>query len=386
MKASRVLVAVLILAGLTWSVHRYLWARLVRDPAWPEPWFKVLTLLLVALALLLPVTFVAIRHAPRSLNVPLSWVVYTWMGLVLYLFLITVVSDAARGIAAMLGALPKDAERRHMLARAVAAGIGGISTLLGFGGALNVARGFAVRSVRIPLASLPPHASGYVIVQITDVHIGPTIGFEFLSHVVRETNALAPDMIVITGDLVDGSVEQLRQLVEPLRQLVAKDGVFFVTGNHEYYSGADEWIAHLTSLGIRVLRNERVDIRGLFELAGVDDASAGSMLPHHGQDVARAAMGRSSSRPLVLLAHQPKALKDALAAKVDLQLSGHVHGGQLIPFNWLARLDQPFVAGLHLVEKTWLYVSTGTGYWGPPMRVGTVAELTRIELVAEPAA
>jgi predicted MPP superfamily phosphohydrolase len=382
MKISRVVVALLILATVTWSTHRYIWARLVRDPAWPAPWFKVLTVVIVALAGLLPLTFLAMRYAPRWINVPLSWVIYSWMGLVLYLFLLTVLSDAGRGIAALLGQLPTEPVRRQALARAIAAGVSGVSVLLGLGGMINVARGFDIRRIRIPLARLATNASGYVIVQMTDVHVGPTIGDTFLSEVVRETNALSPDMVVITGDLVDGTVEQLRKLVEPLRGLVARDGVFFVTGNHEYYSGADEWIAHLTSMGIRVLRNERVDIRGLFELAGVDDASSAGMLPGHGQDVGRAAAGRSPSVPLVLLAHQPKAVKHAAAANVDLQLSGHVHGGQMIPFNWLARLDQPFIAGLHLVERTWLYVSTGTGYWGPPMRVGSVAELTRIELVA----
>ena len=238
-----------------------------------------------------------------------------------------------------------------------------------------------MRRVRIPLAKLPKSASGYVIVQLSDVHVGPTLGREFVESIVRETNALAPDLIVITGDLVDGSVDQLREHVAALRDLKARDGVFFVTGNHEYYSGADAWIAHLGTLGVRVLRNERVDVRGLFDLAGVDDASSAGALPHHGQDVAKAAQGRDPSRALVLLAHQPKALKDALAAQVDLQLSGHVHGGQLVPFNWLVRLQQPLVAGLYLVEKTYVYVSTGTGYWGPPMRVGSGSELTRIELV-----
>ncbi|MBV9946940.1 MAG: metallophosphoesterase, partial [Myxococcales bacterium] len=131
-----------------------------------------------------------------------------------------------------------------------------------------------------------------------------------------------------------------------------------------------------------VLRNERVAIRELFDLAGVDDASAHRMLAGHGQDVAGALRGRDPSRPVVLLAHQPKALRDAVAGAVDLQISGHVHGGQMVPFNWLARLDQPVIRGLHLVEQTWIYVSTGTGYWGPPMRVGPGAELTRIELVA----
>jgi predicted MPP superfamily phosphohydrolase len=189
-------------------------------------------------------------------------------------------------------------------------------------------------------------------------------------------------MIVITGDLVDGSVEQLGELVAPLRDLRARDGVFFVTGNHEYYSGADSWIAHLRTLGVRVLRNERVSIRDAFDLAGVDDASAHRMLPDHGQDVTKALAGRDPSRAVVLLAHQPKALEEARRCDVDFQISGHVHGGQMIPFNWIARLDQPVISGLHLVERTWIYVSTGTGYWGPPMRVGSGAEVTRIELVA----
>jgi predicted MPP superfamily phosphohydrolase len=236
--------------------------------------------------------------------------------------------------------------------------------------------------VRVPLAKLAQEHSGYSIVQLTDVHIGPTLGREFLEGVVRAANDLAPDMVVITGDLVDGSVEELGPLVEPLARLRAKDGVFFVTGNHEYYSGADAWIAHLRTLGIRVLRNERVPVRGAFELAGVDDASSGRMLPGHGEDVARAVSGRDMSLPLVLLAHQPKTLHAAKAAGVDLQISGHVHGGQMVPFNWLAKLDQPVVSGLHLIEKTWIYVSTGTGYWGPPMRVGSGSEVTHIELVS----
>jgi predicted MPP superfamily phosphohydrolase len=375
-------VAAALVSALTWLMHRYVWARLVRDPQWPAPWGKVLTIAIVVLAVLVPLAFLAMRWLPRDANAPLSWVVYVWLGFALYLFLLTVLGDAGRGVAALLGALPKDPERRVFLSRVIAAGVGAAAGLIGVGGMVNGLRGFDVRRIRIPLAKLPKHASGYRIVQMSDVHVGPTIGRDFVEAVVREANALAPDMVVITGDLVDGSVEQLRHLVAPLADLRAKDGVFFVTGNHEYYSGADEWIAHLATLGIRVLRNERVEVRGVFDLAGVDDASAARMLPHHGQDVARAVDGRDESRALVLLAHQPKALPHAVAAGVDLQLSGHVHGGQMVPFNWLARLDQPLVAGLHRVETTWVYVSTGTGYWGPPMRVGPGAELTHIELVS----
>ncbi len=378
----RMLIFVVVFSALLFLMHRYVWARLVRDAAWPAPWGRGLTVLVFGLAALIPIALPAMRFTPRFVNAPLSWVVYTWMGFMLYLFLLTVLGDAGRGVAALAGVLPKDPQRRRMLARAIAVGVGVVSGALGVGGMINVARGFVVRRIRVPMAKLPEHLSGYRIVQMTDVHVGPTIGRDFVSSVVRATNALAPDMVVITGDLVDGSVEQLRDLVEPLRDLRTKDGVFFVTGNHEYYSGADAWIAHLGTLGIRVLRNERVDIRGAFDLAGVDDASSGRMLPHHGQDVAGATAGRDPARALVLLAHQPKAFKHALAANVDLQLSGHVHGGQLVPFNWLVRLDQPFIAGLHRVRDTWVYVSTGTGYWGPPMRVGTGAELTHVELVS----
>ncbi len=370
------------MSALVFFLHRYIWARLVRDPAWAAPWGRGLGIAIVVLAVLVPLAFVAMRALPRWINAPLAWVVYCWLGLVLYLFLLSVLTDAGRGVAALAGVLPEDPERRKALARTLAAVIAGGAGLLGIGGAANVARGFDVKRVRIPLAKLPKSASGYAIVQLTDVHIGPTLGRAFLESVVREANALSADMVVITGDLVDGTVDQLRDLVEPLRDLRAPDGVFFVTGNHEYYSGADAWIAHLKTLGVRVLRNERVPVRDAFDLAGVDDHSAASALKGHGQDVPGALRGRDASRAVVLLAHQPKAISDAKPLGVDLQISGHVHGGQLVPFNWLARLQQPFVHGLHRAGDTWVYVSEGTGYWGPPMRVGTRAEVTHIELVS----
>lgn len=381
MSVSRILIALGIVSAVVYGLHRYVWARLVRDPAWPAPWPRALAVAIVVLAVCIPLSFVAMRALPRTVHAPLAWIVFTWMGLSFYLLLFTALGDAARGVASLAGWLPADPDRRVVLARGLAAAVGGAAALLGVGGALNVARGFEVKKVRVPLAKLPASASGYRIVQMTDVHVGPTIGRDFIESIVRESNALAPDMVVITGDLVDGSVEELGHLVAPLRDLVAKDGVYFVTGNHEYYSGADAWIAHLATLGVRVLRNERVTIRDAFDLAGVDDHSAASMLPHHGQDVAGALAGRDPSRPIVLLAHQPKAIDAARAGGVDLQLSGHVHAGQLAPFNWLVRLDQPFVQGLYRTGDTWIYVSPGTGYWGPPMRVGSRSELTHIELV-----
>ena len=175
---------------------------------------------------------------------------------------------------------------------------------------------------------------------------------------------------------------ELAEHVQPLARLVAKDGVFFVTGNHEYYSGADEWIAHLRGLGVRVLRNEHVSVGGDggFDIAGIDDASSHGN--GHGPDLRKALAGRDEARACVLLAHQPKGIELADALGVDLQLSGHTHGGQMIPWNFLVRLQQPFVAGLHKLVRAQIYVSRGTGYWGPPMRVGAPAEITQIELVS----
>jgi len=236
--------------------------------------------------------------------------------------------------------------------------------------------------VGVKLERLPPALSGLTIVQLTDVHIGPTIGRSFLEHVVERTNQAKPDAIVITADLADGSVAALRTHVEPLAKLRARHGVFFVTGNHEYYSGVEEWLDELARLGVRPLRNERVaivDASASIDLAGVDDASA--HMPGHGADYARALGGAAPDRELVLLAHQPSQIVHAARAGVGLQLSGHTHGGQIWPFGALVRLNQPYVAGLHRHdERTQIYVSRGTGYWGPPMRLFCPAEITKVVL------
>jgi predicted MPP superfamily phosphohydrolase len=287
--------------------------------------------------------------------------------------------DAGKALLHRSGAIPlADPSRRLWLARAVAAvagaGAGGLALL---GGAGATAGAVLTRRVRVPLARLPASLSGYRIVQITDIHVGPTIGRGFIEQIVARVNALKPDLVAITGDMVDGSVEQLGELVEPIRQLVARDGVFFVTGNHEYYvPDLPAWLAFLADRGIRVLRNEHLPIRGDagFDLAGVDDWSAHPNLP-------KALEGRDSARPVVLLAHQPRQVKGAAELGVDLQLSGHTHGGQLFPFSLIVKVFEPYLAGLFTVGTTQLYVSRGTGYWGPPMRLGAPAEITELELV-----
>jgi predicted MPP superfamily phosphohydrolase len=323
------------------------------------------------------------RLAPRSIAAPVSWVVYSWMGFAFFTLVLLFAGDIAKAVLALRHAHdPLDPERRRFLARAIGATVGIGATGISAAGLLAALRPVAVRTVRVGIGRLPEHLAGYKIVQLTDIHVGPTIGRSFIEDMVARTNALEPDLVAITGDLVDGSVEQLGHLVEPLRNLRARDGVFFVTGNHEYYSGADEWLEHLRTLGVRPLRNERVAIRGAdgFDLGGVDDWTAHQFGDGHGMDMANVVAGRDASRAFVLLAHQPKAIDAAEAAGVDLQLSGHTHGGQMFPFTYLVRFQQPYVAGLHKQGNTQIYVSRGTGYWGPPMRIAAPAEITRIEL------
>lgn len=242
------------------------------------------------------------------------------------------------------------------------------------------------RIVDIPvtLRRLPPALDGFTIAQLSDVHAGPTVNQAFIAEIVRRTNQLAPDLVAITGDLVDGPIEKFRATLAPLAELRAPHGVFFVTGNHEYYSGADAWLAHLRDLGVRPLRNQRVAVeRGgdAFDLAGIDDHSAHRFGGDHGMDLTRALAGRDRARAVVLLAHQPRQVRVAQQHGVDLQLSGHTHGGQIFPWHAAVLMQQGgLLAGRYQFGETQLYVSSGTGYWGPAVRLGSRAEITRVVL------
>jgi predicted MPP superfamily phosphohydrolase len=386
MSPLRIVVALAIASSVLGGTHYYLWTRLVRDPELPAPWSAIGTWTIAVLAVLI-VAGIALRRAPRAAVSPLMWVVYTWLGLMFFLFFLFVATDALRAlgwVGARLASIPPaDPARRVLLARWLSGLVGAGALALGGVGLGSVLGAVAIKRVRVPLARLSSGASGYRIALISDVHVGPTIGRAFVEDLVRRINELSPDLIAIAGDLVDGSVKDLGELVRPLAGLRAKDGVFFVTGNHEYYSGVDDWLAFLPTLGIRVLVNERVAIGGEagFDLVGVEDlASRG--FDGHAPDLPRALHGRDPSRAVVLLAHQPKAIVEAERLGVDLQLSGHTHGGQLFPWGYLVALDQPYVKGLHDHGTSKIYVSCGTGYWGPPMRVGAPAEITELELVA----
>lgn len=386
---ARFVVFIGIAFGLLGAIHYYLWIRLARDPHWPAPWGAVIGWFLVLAAVGMPVAAIAARGRAHSLGGQIAiWSAYIWLGVMFLLFTAVFVTDVGRlviGIARRISTTAGvDADRRTFIARIIATAIAAAVT-----GATAVAIRSAlgpveIRRVRVRLARLPRAQHGLTIVQITDLHVGPTIGRAVVEDVVNRTNALSPDIVAITGDLVDGSVSALRDAVAPLANLRARHGVFFVTGNHEYFSGADEWLNELPRLGIRVLGNERVSIGegdASFDLGGVEDRSAhryGGLEPEAA--LRRALDGRDPRRELVLLAHQPRSFPDAAPLGVGLQISGHTHGGQIWPFGFLVRLQQGFWPGLHRHGDAQIYVSRGTGYWGPPMRLAEPAEITHLTL------
>ncbi|CAL9520781.1 hypothetical protein SUDANB120_03841 [Streptomyces sp. enrichment culture] len=269
--------------------------------------------------------------------------------------------------------------RRVFVARALAgAAAAAAAGTVGYG-TYGVLRGPGVKRVRVPLAKLPRAAHGFRIAVVSDVHIGPVLGRAHTARVVEAVNGTQPDLIAIVGDLVDGDVADLGPAAEPLARLRARHGAFFVTGNHEYFSGAQQWIDHVRELGVTPLENAR---RALpyFDLAGVNDVQGER--EGAGPDF-RAALGdRDRGRAAVLMAHQPVVIHDAVRHGVDLQLSGHTHGGQLWPGEYLADLANPTVAGLERYGDTQLYVSRGAGAWGPPVRVGAPSDITVVELAS----
>ena len=372
------------LLALSAALHLYIGARVVPAFAGALP-AVMLSVLLVASALIVPMGLLARRVARPPAADTLAAAGLLFMGLFSSLLVLTLLRDALLLIAGLVDfavplALPLD---DLSAATAVAVPLLGLgATLLGY---VNARRTDRVVTVEIPIAGLPPALHGFRIVQITDIHVGPTIGERYVEAIVEAVNRLKPDVVAITGDLVDGGVMELARHVAPLQRLVSRHGSFFVTGNHEYYSGVDAWMVHLQRLGIEVLQNRHVVIEqggARLVLAGVSDFSAGHFDASHRSDPQAALAGApADAGAKILLAHQPRSAAAAAEAGFDLQLSGHTHGGQFLPWNFFVRFQQPFTAGLHVIDQLRIYVSRGTGYWGPPKRLGAPSEITEVRLV-----
>ncbi|MDP6932831.1 MAG: metallophosphoesterase, partial [Myxococcota bacterium] len=278
---------------------------------------------------------------------------------------------------------PLDPERRAILLGVVDGVLLGVTALVSTRGHLNTYRSPVIERVDIPVEGLPAGLNGLRIAQVSDIHLGPTIRRNRMQEIVEAVNQLEPDLVAVTGDLVDDSVRALRDHVEPIADFSAPLGTYFCTGNHEYYVGAESWCRHLQELGLEVLVNEhRIVSHGgeTLVVAGVSDLRAGRYLPAHRSDPGQAFEGAPDIGFRLLLAHQPRSIDAACMAGTDLQVSGHTHGGQFWPFTWLVHLVQPFVAGLHRVGSTWLYVNRGATWWGPPMRLGAPQEITLLTL------
>lgn len=356
------------------------------------PLGAALWVLLLLSAVLLPMGVLARRVARPPLSGVLTWLGLLCMGFFSSLFVLTVLREIALLTADVIEWLWPAAVVLPALRTDSALALPLLGLLVTAWGFWNARRTAAVVRVDVPIANLPVALHGFTVAQISDIHLGPTIKSRYLQRIVARVNSLGADMVAITGDLVDGSVHELRDHVAPLRGLTSTHGTFFVTGNHEYYSGAHGWIEALRGLGVRVLMNEHVLIhhgsdsqdteQAMMVVAGVTDFNAHHFDESHRSDP-HGAIADAPAHALfrLLLAHQPRSAVAAASAGFDLQLSGHTHGGQFWPWNHFVKLQQPFTAGLHKLQSLWVYTSRGTGYWGPPKRFGAPSEITHLRLV-----
>jgi hypothetical protein len=387
------LIAFLILA----LGYGYVGWRLIPPLQLTTPWNWLAWTALIILLALPPVALaLAMRRVENGFVEAMSSLAYVSLGffsvlitMVLLRDVLWMASAGVQKVMALVGSaratevmLP-DPERRRFLIRSMSVGIASVATALTAYGYYEARRRPAIVQIDVPLPNLPADFDGFRIVQITDIHAGLTVKRDFIETVVAQVKDLNADLVAFTGDLADGSVPHLREYVAPLAELSAPFGKYFITGNHEYYSGVEPWVEEAKRLGFDVLLNEHRVVQkgsGHILLAGVTDFSGGQFMPSHASSPEAAIANAPTNVVKILLAHQPKSIREAARVGFDLQISGHTHGGQFFPWNLAAALDQPFIAGLHKFHKLWIYVSKGTGYWGPPLRIGARSEITVITL------
>ena len=339
---------------------------------------------------LLPILPIILRMSGNESKLidKFSFVGYTSLGFFTLSFFIFVAKDLVFQLIALLGHIinednPFDNSKRDFIKKSINLGIIGISgtaTGLGF---YNSRKGPSVIKHDIFLESLPESFNNFTIAQISDLHIGPTIKRPYVENVLDKISILNPDLIAVTGDLVDGSVQHLRPDLAPLKDMIAPFGTYFVTGNHEYYSGVDLWLDETDRLGMKNLinSNELISRSGdQIAIAGITDLKAHQIKPAHRSDPGLALRSVPDNITKIVLAHQPNSIHSVHETGADLQLSGHTHGGQFWPFTYLVKMIHPYIAGLHDHHGTQIYVNRGTGYWGPPLRIGVPAEITLIRL------
>lgn len=370
--------------------YTYMGSRLILPSQLPAPWNWIAWAAIVIFFLLpLLSIYLQMKRVDNPIAHTLTWITYLSMGFFSFLFTVVVIRDVLWGLGFLVGKVvppldistsAMDPDRRLFLMRAMSAGILAIVASLTGIGFYEARKRPGIVNVTVPLPNLPAAFEGFRIVQITDIHAGLTVARDFVETVKEMVNQLKPDLIAFTGDFADGSVAHLRDVVAPFAELSAPHGRFFVTGNHEYYSGVEQWVGEARALGFTALMNEHRMIEkdgAHILLAGVTDVSGGHYAPSHKSNPTAALAGAPGNGEVkILMAHQPRSLYESSKLGYDYQLSGHTHGGQFFPWNFMATIGQPFISGLHLFDKTLVYVSKGTGYWGPPIRLGARSEIT----------
>jgi predicted MPP superfamily phosphohydrolase len=382
-----VLAFVAVIFAVIALIHLYLWKRLARDTFRRGRARRGGAIAAGGLAVLLPATLIGTRTGHAEW---LAWPGYVWMAVMFYLLVTLIPLEVPRLAVVLLwrswsrtgeksATTDSGIERRLVLSRGMAIFAGLTATgVVGYGmkTALGPPR---LDRVRMPMAKLPRGMDGTRLAVVSDIHLGPLTGTHHVGRIVDLINSVQADIVCVVGDLVDGTVAELGRFAAPLADIESRFGAYFVTGNHEYYSGFQPWVDEVARLGVRPLRNERLEIGGL-DLAGVNDLNGSQY--GDGPDFRRALGDRDPARPVVLMAHQPVAAKQAAPFGVDLQVSGHTHGGQMAPFDLVVRLEQPIVSGFGRVDGVPVYVTNGAGFWGPPVRVGAPPQVTVIELRA----
>ncbi|MFM9968705.1 MAG: metallophosphoesterase [Burkholderiales bacterium] len=377
------------LFGLIPLLHLYIGLRLLPDLFLGEVVWLLGIVALIVSTILIPMAMLSRRMPERRRADKIAWAGFLAMGWFSSILVLTLMRDAALLLAAtLIWLIDIDLALQSAMTWS-ARGVPLIATLLSIVGFFAARRRAAVKAVDVPITGLPPALRGFTIAQITDVHVGPTVKRDYLNAIVLATNALGADLIAITGDMVDGGVGELTDHIAPLANLRARHGVYCVTGNHEYYSGVHAWVAEFRRLGLTVLMNQHVvidcrrgDESAQLIVAGVTDFHAEHYDSAHKSDPELALVGVPENAAMkMLLAHQPRSGFAAAQAGFDLQLSGHTHGGQFAPWMFFVRLQQPFTSGLHRLDRMWVYVSRGAGYWGPPLRIGAPSEISLLRLV-----
>lgn len=359
-------------------------------------WIAILVLALMPLSVMI----IRFRGVENGLIDNLLMIGYTSLGLFSLAFVIFLFRDLGWLLVTLFQKVPALAggsvdtlpgpgvERRQFLLLAMNWGIVGLTFVLGMIGLFQARFKPLIQHVQLPMEKYSTNLGRLKIAQITDLHVGPTIKVDFVQAVVDQVNALEPDMIFFTGDMVDGSVDHLENDVEPLRLLKARYGIYFVTGNHEYYSGAEQWVEKARELGMTPLMNEHITINfgtDKLVIAGVTDLMAHQMEANHKSDPIKALKDAPRDVPTILLAHQPGTADQVQDLDIDLMVCGHTHGGQFIPFNWAVAEAHKYISGLYEQGKMFVYVNRGTGYWGPPLRLGIPSEITLFTFVEKTA-